>query len=217
MTDSRRRELERRFRATGTDADAARLLVERVRAGGLPGERVRLAAFCGHGPARLALGDEAPPAAPELGPWLLELEEFGKEALVRAALAAAEVALDHHPAGRRSAACLACLETARAWLRDPDGQHEAPPRSSRALGSGQGFFVTAPVMATDAAHFAAAAATAARPAPHATEAVHWACRALIQPADTEAYHGPVDAWAHATIRSAIEAALVAWSLGGSGR
>ena len=59
MSDQRLRELERRV-AEGDGAAEAPLLAERVRAGTLAPDRLRLAAHLGHPPAREALGDDAP-------------------------------------------------------------------------------------------------------------------------------------------------------------
>lgn len=56
MTDARLRESERRYRAFGTADDGAAWLLERVRAGELPMQRLRLLAALGHEPARHALG-----------------------------------------------------------------------------------------------------------------------------------------------------------------
>lgn len=62
MSDARLRELERRWKETGTADDEAAYLLERVRSGELTLDRVRIAAQCGSEAARLALGlgrDEA--------------------------------------------------------------------------------------------------------------------------------------------------------------
>lgn len=61
VSDQRLRELERRQQETGAPEDQAAWLQERRRAGGLPLDRLELAAACGHEGARLALSDAAPP------------------------------------------------------------------------------------------------------------------------------------------------------------
>ena len=60
MTDTKLRELERRWKESGSPEDEAAYLLERVRVGDLEKEKLELAAYCGHEGARLALGDEAP-------------------------------------------------------------------------------------------------------------------------------------------------------------
>jgi len=56
MSDAKLRELERRWKETGAVEDQAAYLLERVRVGDLEREKLELAAYCGHGPAQLALG-----------------------------------------------------------------------------------------------------------------------------------------------------------------
>lgn len=66
MGDLDVRDLERRWRATGEAADEGALLVERLRAGALDVDLVRLAASCDHPAARLV----APPLpGDDLGTW----------------------------------------------------------------------------------------------------------------------------------------------------
>jgi hypothetical protein len=89
VSDERLRQLERRFRETGTDEDGAAWLGARLRAGELSEDQLRLAAHLGHGPARMAIGaEEAPPSG---WPLLRGLQAFGWEAQVRACLAAARL------------------------------------------------------------------------------------------------------------------------------
>lgn len=54
MSDQKLRDLERRWKETGTVEDEAAYLLERVRAGDLSQERLELAAYCGHEGARTA-------------------------------------------------------------------------------------------------------------------------------------------------------------------
>lgn len=55
MSDSKLRELERRWKETGAVEDEAAYLLERVRAGDLTQERLELAAYCGHEAAGCAV------------------------------------------------------------------------------------------------------------------------------------------------------------------
>ncbi|MBX3467141.1 MAG: hypothetical protein KF878_09625 [Planctomycetes bacterium] len=55
MSDGKLRELERRWRKTGSPDDEAAYLLERVRVGDLSRERLELAAYCGHEASTRAL------------------------------------------------------------------------------------------------------------------------------------------------------------------
>lgn len=63
MSDTRLRELERRWKETGAVEDEAAYLVERVRAGEVTRERLELSAYCGY-EAALRIVPEARPFAP---------------------------------------------------------------------------------------------------------------------------------------------------------
>ncbi len=52
MSDTKLRDLERRWEETGSPDDEAAYLLERVRVGDLSRERLELAAYCGHEGAR---------------------------------------------------------------------------------------------------------------------------------------------------------------------
>ena len=96
-TEERLRRLAREATGLGTDADRARLLVERVRAGALPAERLALAALLGHPLACLALGRARAAASDPCfdDPCaLLARLDLGPEARTRVALAAARLALE---------------------------------------------------------------------------------------------------------------------------
>lgn len=93
MTDARLRELERRWRETGAVEDEATLLRERVRAGNLVPDRLKLAAHCGHAASALALGEVGTSADPDLLAWVRGLHAWGLEPGVRVALLAARVVL----------------------------------------------------------------------------------------------------------------------------
>lgn len=95
MSDASRREAERDA-AGGDPQAAARLLVERVRAGDLPAERLELAAHLGDAAARLALG--VTPAGRRLGPWLDELvRRWPGAPLLRVEVAALETIVAMRP------------------------------------------------------------------------------------------------------------------------
>jgi hypothetical protein len=151
MSDARLRDLERR--ATQGDLDARRDLLQlRLRSGRLDRERLQLTAYLGDVTAREVCGDRrwaVPPGAARWGTpiaapldWVEGLRAWGKEAAVRAAVAAARVMLEPW---ERATPCKACgwrnatpeqrkacpkhrenskprrgLEAAEAWLRDPN-------------------------------------------------------------------------------------------------
>lgn len=87
MTNSRLRELERRWRKGASPDEEARYLLERVRVGDLSAEQLRLAGHCGHAGANRALGILAN-EEPLLCDWCFALTKWGREAAARAALAA---------------------------------------------------------------------------------------------------------------------------------
>lgn len=118
MSDQRLRELERRV-AEGDGAAEAPLLAERVRAGTLAPDRLRLAAYLGHPPAREALGDEAPVLREDPDSWIRGLADWGPQAWVRAAIAAARLT------GRPNQEV---LDAAEAWLRQPTARMEEEAR-----------------------------------------------------------------------------------------
>jgi hypothetical protein len=127
VSDAHLRELERRWRESGSTSAEARLLAERTRVGQLSGWRVELAAFLGHPASRLVVTTEAARGAPgpadeDLLRWVGGLTRFGKEVALRAVLAALlllrgetpdEVDLQH------DAALTAC----RDWIRCPCVTH----------------------------------------------------------------------------------------------
>jgi hypothetical protein len=108
MSDERLRELERRWKGTGSVEEEAAWLRERVRVGEVPVARVRIAASLGHAASRRGLGVEAPPefnvdedARDEtscfwtrLGAVLRQVcREAGRDAGVRAAITCARPVL----------------------------------------------------------------------------------------------------------------------------
>lgn len=80
MSDSYLRELERRWRESGAAIDEAAYLAERVRAGDLDRDKLDLAAYLGHEPAKQALNWESYPE-PELMDWITGIVEYGESAV----------------------------------------------------------------------------------------------------------------------------------------
>lgn len=130
MSDERLRDLERRAREGGAEAQAA-WLAERVRLGRLERRRLEVAAHCGHEGARLALGE---PLAAE-GDWGRQLGLLGgKPAVVAALVAVARGLLARTPPEPLSSEdeerldrLVEVLVLAEGWLAAPG------PRARRAL------------------------------------------------------------------------------------
>ncbi|MEZ6188783.1 MAG: hypothetical protein R3F62_27745 [Planctomycetota bacterium] len=97
MSDETLRELERRWQATGAVEDEASYLLELVRVGALPQERLELASYCGRASAQRALGASGIPPVGERE-WLLGLARFGALTCVRLAVLTAR---RHLPAWTR--------------------------------------------------------------------------------------------------------------------
>ncbi len=109
MSDERLRELDRRWRASGTVDDEAALLAERMRAGVLTPEKLSSAALLGSRAAMLTQGDSV-----LIEPWTNALAD--QEIAVRAALLilgdlCRELALSPPPSIIEM-----MVEVARAWL-----------------------------------------------------------------------------------------------------
>lgn len=116
MSDARVRELERRWRETGAVADEASHLLERLRVGGLPRERLELAASCGHEAARLATGLQTV----DLATLLARLDREPQPLPVVAALACAMLTFSRWEVGSRAElAPRAAIDAARGWLIEP--------------------------------------------------------------------------------------------------
>ena len=124
MTDTKLRELERRWKESNAAEDEAAYLLERVRVGDLEKEKLELAAYCGHEGARLALGDEALPTAltceedpssDSIRSWAAGLRRWDGECSARAALAVA-VASQALLEGSEPLGHPSCLEQAEACL-----------------------------------------------------------------------------------------------------
>lgn len=106
VSDADLRELERKFRETGSVEDEAAWLRARVQAGELSQENLELAAFLGHEGAQFAADSEivAPSVEgdgydtdtclyPSLSEWTRQLCVFGLEAAVRAGIASSVASL----------------------------------------------------------------------------------------------------------------------------
>lgn len=203
MTDARLRDAERRWRETGALADEAAWLRERVRAGALDDERLRLAAYVGHAAARLALATPVL-SSPYVQAWIYGLQPWGVEPAQRAAVAAARRALVHVPPdtrrGRYARGALARVERAVVGLPplpplpwDPHVLDDDPPARERAA-------FDAACAAGETVHEVARAAPDAR----ALEATARAGGVVIR---------AVEATDEATIRAAVRDELAAWALG----
>lgn len=132
MGDLRLRGLERRWRKTADPRDEATYLAERVRVGDLSPARLRLAAYAGGAGAALALGSQGPTAPEGLTAWVDGLVAWGKEALLRAGIAATwavlpawEALYPEDPSPR--AVLLACC----AWVLCPCERHRLAVTSAR--------------------------------------------------------------------------------------
>ena len=123
MSDTKLRELERRWKETGSLDDEAAYLRERVRAGGLSSECLELAAFCGHGAACRALSSAVPDVSGDLVEWAGGLQRWGQVAATVAALSAAKQVLPGiRKRDERRRANVALVRVA-AWLRCPCDTH----------------------------------------------------------------------------------------------
>lgn len=134
MSDAHLRELERRWKGTGSPGDEALYLRERLRVGDLDRSQALLAAYCGHEPAVSVVG--APPrpdtdrrripGIPEwryaLDGWLLGLETSWPTALARVPLLPAWRALDMLGAGPRVQLARVALASFEAWVVTGSGQ-----------------------------------------------------------------------------------------------
>ncbi|MCW8137454.1 MAG: hypothetical protein KIT58_00945 [Planctomycetota bacterium] len=92
MSDQKLRELERRWRETGSPDDKAAYLLERVRVGDLTQERLELAAYCGHEGARRAVGLEPTTESGPFGPWVARVVGQSQEVAIQVALIVAKIA-----------------------------------------------------------------------------------------------------------------------------
>ncbi len=130
MSDTKLRELERRWKETGTVADEAAYLLERVRAGNLTRERLELAAYCGHEGAISALGsDRGGHTVVADRAFVSGLKKWGKPPIVALAVAAAETIFENYTDGVRRRDALQALASAKAWLAFPNAENQASART----------------------------------------------------------------------------------------
>lgn len=129
MADQRARRLKRELEFEGTIQAEARIVIERLRTGEIQAERAWLAGYLGHGPAALALrvvpfavGNQVG----DLDEWLRGFAPGGREAWVRAALAATRCARDElGRVGRAPPRPLrAAFEAGCAWAECPCPDHQ---------------------------------------------------------------------------------------------
>jgi hypothetical protein len=100
VSDGRLRELERRWRESGSVDDEASWLSERMRAGTLTRDRLELAAYCGSAAASKLV--EPPSRSRKLRPFMLGLQPWGVEARVLAWIGCVSVAVARFAAQPRS-------------------------------------------------------------------------------------------------------------------
>lgn len=133
MSDTKLRELERRWKETGSISDEAACLLERVRVGDLTRERLELAAYCGHSAACAALA--VPPQTSACArAWLSILHQRDPSAALRAGIVLTRLALPTweltHPGDLRP---VLALKAAEGVLRgDPDSVEQARSASDAA-------------------------------------------------------------------------------------
>ena len=117
MSDAKLRELERKWKESGSVEDEAAYLRERVRAGDLTQERLELAAYFGHAAAGRALPMSLIQAAAPADLGWERLEADGPEAVVRGLLAVSRAALNEwERPGRASSRPRASIAAVEAWL-----------------------------------------------------------------------------------------------------
>ena len=197
--DERERELERRFQASRATDDEAAWLRERLRAGRLPEERLRIAAIVGHPAAALALGHE-PPREPE--PLAAALEACGRETALRALVALGRLALPEWE-GRfpRDVRPRVALEAAEGEARCPCPRHREVVQE-RLGGVGEAR--------------AAARQVRAQRAAQAAHLVHFAAGAALAPGSPADLRAALlaagDLEPPSRVRAALRAALTPWAL-----
>ncbi len=115
MSDARLRELERRWKETGSPDDEAAYLLERVRVGDLTRERLELAAYCGH---EAAIGSDAQELPPTTSlDWINGLSDHGHQASCMAALIVVRLATQtYSPAPETLLKAVNALES---WVKNP--------------------------------------------------------------------------------------------------
>ncbi len=123
MSDEHLRELERRWRASGTVADESAFLAERMRTGQLAPEQVHTLAEMGYPAAMIVIGvTQEWPAQQRLTETLFDLgpQSFCRAILIVLGRLCLELDLTHPPA-----VVATLIESARAWLASPTAEHAA--------------------------------------------------------------------------------------------
>ncbi|MCW8137500.1 MAG: hypothetical protein KIT58_01180 [Planctomycetota bacterium] len=120
MSDTRLRELERRWKETGSPDDEAAYLQERVRVGDLTQERLELAAYCGHEGAR-RLVDVSHPT--DIRDFVAGLARFGNDLLLSTLVVLARECL--HANSDHAHSARAALDAKDRWINCPCSSHEA--------------------------------------------------------------------------------------------
>lgn len=163
MSDSRLRELERRWKETGLVEDEAAFLLERVRVGELTADDLKRAAYCGHLPSSTVTRFSVEPEQ-NLGCWAiaegLDAPWWNRRCLAQAAASAC--ALIVPPSGHENAFRQA-LHATQCWIAHPSSAHTEEARS---LGESLEALRNGPWPALDAAIEAANACWS--PSPHAS-------------------------------------------------
>jgi hypothetical protein len=207
--DERLRRLERQAAAGDHDA-AAQLLVQRLRIGELGREGVELAAYLGH--------DAANRATPEVDPEtegreaLVEgLARWGKEAFVRAAVAAAyavlpryEELMTHEDTPRKA------IASAEAWIACPCEAHRVGARLAAQDADDAAREASIVEAGDDESTFAAWTAKHAALAAAAHD-LRFAAREALRTIDEAAAVQVCD------VDALVRQALLDWALGGSPR
>lgn len=121
MSDQKLRELERRWKETGSPEDEATWLLERVRVGDLTRERLELAAYCGHEGAKRLV--QSPDVPADLWDWAKGLGRWEKRTVAFVAAEAAESVLYLWTSAGGTPEPERCLTVTKAWLDCPCEAH----------------------------------------------------------------------------------------------
>ena len=158
MSDQKLRELERRWKETGSPDDEAAYLLERVRVGNLTQERLELAAYCGHEGARRATQSTLGQAMGALD-WVQHLDHWPGTAAIAAVVAArfAVKAVDLDDAPADAEQILRVLRAAETALSRPTQESLRTARDA-AEALPRGFTPEASTNAVLSARFCALAA-----------------------------------------------------------
>jgi len=223
MSDSELRELERRYRASGSVQAEAAWLRARVQAGELALDCLKLAALLGHEGAHGVLGEAAPEPTLILREWdhpvefntlfdmVRDCADCGCEALVRLI-----VALSRHllPLFERERTAdfgpRAAIEISERWLVEPDKVSLTMLRDAGwAAGASSDDVVFEDSVAHQVAELAQRAAEAAQNA-HASDRER--TLASAEDAALQALHS-LDPEEAVQLEAAVRAELVPWALG----